>query len=67
MAFVESHYTPYVISEMINEGIALTHILIDITKTFGVREVVMPEPEVERVRPQRRIVGNTDSIRKKHH
>lgn len=67
VAFVESHYTPYVISEMINEGIALTHILIDITKTFGVREVVIPEPEVERVRPQRRIVGNTDSIRKKHH
>ena len=27
VSFVESHYTPYVISEMVNEGIDLTHIL----------------------------------------
>lgn len=64
--FVESHYTPYVISEMIYEGIQLTHILINLTKTFGVREVRIPEPEIERARPPRRI-GSTDSIRKKHH
>ena len=55
-----------VISEMINEGIDLTHILVNLTKSFGIREVRMPEPEVERVRPPRRI-GSTDSIRKKHH
>lgn len=67
MAFVESHYTPYVISEMINEGIDLTRILIDMTKSFGVRETAMPQPEIERVRPPRRVAGNTDSIRKKHH
>lgn len=66
ISFVESHYTPYVISEMINEGIDLTHILINLTKSFGVREERMPALEVERVRPQRRI-GSTDSIRKKHH
>lgn len=66
VSFMESHYTPYVISEMINEGIDLTHILINLTKSFGVREVRTPELEVERVRPQRRI-GSTDSIRKKHH
>lgn len=67
VAFVESHYTPYVISEMINEGIDLTRILMDMTKTFGVREIMIPQQEVERVRPPRRVVGNTDSIRKKHH
>lgn len=65
-AFVESHYTPYVISEMVNEGIDLTHMLINITRSFGVREIRMPEPEVERVRSPRR-TGSTDSIRKKHH
>ncbi len=71
VAFVESHYTPYVISAMINDGIHLTHTLVDITKSFGEREVVIPErvaePIVERIRPPRRIVGSTDSIRKKHH
>ena len=51
---------------MVNEGIDLTHILVNLTKSFGIREVRMPEPEVERVRPVRRI-GSTDSIRKKHH
>lgn len=66
VSFVESHYTPYVISEMVNEGIDLTHILVNLTQSFGVREVRMPEPEVERVRPPRRVVS-TDSIRKKHH
>lgn len=66
VSYVESHYTPYVISEMVNEGIYLTHILLNLTKSFGVREVVMQEQEVERVRPQRRI-SSTDSIRKKHH
>lgn len=66
VSFVESHYTPYVISKMINEGIHLTHILINLTKSFGVREVRMHEPEIERARPPRRI-ASTDSIRKKHH
>lgn len=66
ISFVESHYTPYVISEMINEGIELTHALINLTKTFRSQEVRIAEPEVERVRPSRRI-GSTDSIRKKHH
>ena len=66
VSFVESHYTPYVISEMVNEGIDLTHILVNLTKSFSIKEVRMPEPEVERVRPPRRI-GSTDSIRKKHH
>lgn len=67
VSFVESYYTSYVISEMINEGIRLTHILISLTKTFGIREVRVPEPEVERVRPPRRGISSTDSIRKKHH
>lgn len=66
-SFVESHYTPYVISEMINEGIQLTHALINLSNSFGIREIKMPEPEIERVRPQRRGIGSTDSIRKKHH
>lgn len=66
VSFVESHYTPYIISEMVNEGIDLTHILVNLTKSFGIREVRMPEPEFEKVRPPRRI-GCTDSIRKKHH
>ena len=66
ISFVESYYTPYVISEMINEGIELTHALINLTKTFRSQEVRIAEPEVERVRPSRRI-GSTDSIRKKHH
>ncbi len=65
VSFVESHYTPYVISKMINEGIYLTHILCDVTKSFGARVVRQPE-EIEKVRPIRRSVS-TDSIRKKHH
>lgn len=66
VSFVESHYTPYVISEMIDEGIRLTHALINITDSFNIRDARIPEPEAERVRPPRR-VGSTDSIRKKHH
>ena len=66
LAFVESHYTPYIISELITEGIYLTHALTNLPQSFGVREVRKPEPETERVRPPRR-VGSTDSIRKKHH
>ncbi len=66
VSFVESHYTPYIISEMANEGIYLTHILVNLTQSFGIREARIPEPEAERVRPARRI-GYTDSIRKKHH
>lgn len=66
VSFVESHYTPYVISWMVNEGIDLTHILVNLTNSFGIREVRMPEPEVERVRSPRSI-GGTGSIRKKHH
>jgi hypothetical protein len=54
VSFVESHYTPYVISEMVNEGIDLTHILVNLTKSFGIREVRIPEPEVKKViRPRR--------------
>ena len=53
-SFVESHYTPYVISEMVNEGIDLTHILVNLTKSFSIREVRIPEPEVKKViRPRR--------------
>ncbi len=66
VTFVDSHYTPYVIHEMVNEGIELTHALISTVKTFRKREVRLQEPEVERVRPVRR-TGSTDSIRKKHH
>lgn len=65
ISFVESHYTPYVISEMINEGIDLTHVLVDITKSFG-NKPIEAERQEERVRPPRR-TGSTDSIRKKHH
>ena len=54
VSFVESHYTPYVISEMVNEGIDLTHILVNLTKSFSIREVRIPEPEVKKViRPRR--------------
>lgn len=66
VSFVESHYTPYIISKMVNEGIYLTHALINITGTFGVRETKSPELEVEKVRPPRRVIGSTDSLRKKH-
>lgn len=66
ISFVESHYTPYVISDMVNEGIELTHALINFTRTFRIQEAKVPETEIERVRPPRR-TGSTDSIRKKHH
>ncbi len=66
IAFVESHYTPYIISELINEGIALTHILTTLPQYFEERVTRTPEPEITPARPQRRI-GSTDSIRKKHH
>lgn len=66
VSFVDSHYTPYVIHEMVNEGIDLTHALISTIKTFRKREVRIQEPEVECARPVRRM-GSTDSIRKKHH
>lgn len=66
VAFVESHYTPYIISEMVNEGICLTHAFINITSTFGVGEVKNPVSEVERVGPPRRGLGSTGSLRKKH-
>ena len=66
VSFVDSHYTPYVIHEMVNDGIELTHALISIVKSFRKREVRVPESEVERARPVRR-TGSTDSIRKKHH
>ena len=67
VSFVGSHYTPYLISEMINEGIYLTHALANITNTFVVREINSPAQEAERVRPPRRGFGSTDSLRKKHH
>lgn len=69
MAFVESHYTPYVISEMIHEGIRLTHLLISLPQLFRQKTAVVAEArlEPEVVRPPRRIMGSTDSIRKKHH
>lgn len=66
VAFVESHYTPYIISEMVNEGICLTHAFINITSTLGVGEVKNPVSEVERVGPPRRGLGSTGSLRKKH-
>lgn len=66
VSFVDSHYTPYVIHEMVNEGIELTNALVSTVKTFKKRELRMQVPEVERVRPVRR-TGCTDSIRKKHH
>lgn len=66
VTFVDSHYTPYIIHEMINEGIELTHALISMVKMFKKREIRLHEPEVERARPVRR-TGSTDSIRKRHH
>ena len=66
VSFVDSHYTPCVIHEMVDDGIELTHALISIVKSFRKREVRVQEPEVERARPVRR-TGSTDSIRKKHH
>lgn len=66
VTFVDSHYTPYIIHEMINEGIELTHALISMVKMFKKREIRLHDPEVERARPVRR-TGSTDSIRKKHH
>lgn len=66
VSFVESHYTPYIISKMVNKGIYLTHALINITGTFSVRETKSPESKVEKVRPPRRVIGSTDSLRKKH-
>lgn len=64
VAFVDSHYTPYVISEMVNEGIQLTHILISLPQSFGIRQTPAPEPAPE-PRPYRRV--DTNSIRKKFH
>ena len=66
VSFVESHYTPYIISEMVNEGIYLTHALTNIIGTFAVRETKSLKSEVEKVRPPRRVIGSTDSLRKKH-
>lgn len=66
VSFVESHYTPYIISEMVNEGIYLTHALTNIIGTFAVRETKSPKSEVEKARPPRRVIGSTDSLRKKH-
>lgn len=66
VSFVESHYTPYIISEMVNEGIYLTHALTNIIGTFAVRETKSPKSEVEKVRLPRRVIGSTDSLRKKH-
>lgn len=66
VSFVDSHYTPYVIHKMVNEGINLTHALVSTVKSFRKRELRVQEPEVERTRPVRR-AGSTDSIRKKHH
>ena len=66
VSFVESHYTPYVISELITEGIHLTHLLINLTDSFAFREVRRPESEVEKESLTRRVCI-TDSIRKKHH
>lgn len=62
VAFVESHYTPYVISEMVNEGIQLTHALIGLPQSFGHKPAPEPAPEP---RPYRRV--DTNSIRKKFH
>ena len=70
VSFVESHYTPYRIAELISEGIQLTHVLIGLVDSFSLREDPQPEPEVVLERPPRpagRIISSTDSIRKKHH
>ncbi len=67
VSFVESHYTPYIISEMISEGIYLIRTLVNITNTFGVRDIKNYAPEAEKVRSPRRGIGSTDSLRKKHH
>ncbi len=66
VAFIESHYTPYVLGEMIEEGIRLTHLLIGMTKSFSVRTVSTPMPDPLPVpnRPVRRPM-DTSSMRKK--
>lgn len=66
VSFVESHYTPYIIAEMIAEGIYLTNALVNMPLAFSAREIINPAPEVERARQPRRGFGNTDSLRKKH-
>lgn len=67
VSFVESHYTPYIISEMINEGIQLTRILIGLTQTFGIREVRIPEPETipTRVRDMKKYEGSRDRMKRR--
>ena len=69
IAYVESHYTPYVLSEMIHEGIRLTHVLVRMTQSFGIVEIKVPEVAniIPPARPPRRGIGSTDSIRKKRH
>lgn len=66
LAFIESHYTPYIIAHLVNEGIDLTRMLIGLSQFFEKKVVEATIPETTQSRTQRRIVS-TDSIRKKHH
>lgn len=63
MAFIESHYTPYIIAHLVNEGIDLTRMLIGLSQFFEKKVVEATIPETTQSRTQRRIVS-TDSIRK---
>ena len=63
-SFVASHYTPYTISQMLEDGLHLIHVIVGVVDSFRGREFKMPVQEV--ARPARRVCS-TDSIRKKHH
>lgn len=54
-SYVESHYTPYSTSFMVNEGIRLTHALIDLPLSF--HNIAKPEPEPQHPLPRRPIHG----------
>lgn len=54
-AYVESHYTPYTTSNMVNEGIMLTHSLINLPQSF--HNNVKAEPYTEHPAPRRPLRG----------
>lgn len=62
-SFIESYYTPYKISPMINEGLYLIRALASLSDSF----IPGPEPMTPDLPRQLRRAAATDSIRKKHH
>ena len=68
--YVESHYTPYTIAPMINEGIRLTHALIDLPLSFTTIADPPSAPAVrypERPAPPRPKSGEGSRERQKFH